>query len=798
MAGDMAPIACEALRGVRAVEVSTGLAAAFAGRILADLGAEVVLVEPGDGSRRRHGGRLRPEFVYFDAGKRSRVLDPNAAAGRADLTALIDASDVVVTDDPRLAREHASRADGSGAPGPVITVVTPFGTTGPYADYASTHLVQCAMGAWAAGCGTPDREPLQAGRNLTDAAAGAYAAVATIAALLGRDRDGLGDLVDVSIWESAITCAFCPTLLYEYRGDLPTQNSAVATGPSFHIPCRGGYVGVNVLTDAQWETTCLFIERADLLEDPRFATAVSRAQHAAEIEQLLRAALAERDAVEVFRTAQEWRLPYGLVVTPSQALQLEPHDARRFLEPVTLPDDGREVRIPRLPFVMSATPPRVSAPPRLGDADPAVDVRAPASAAPAPSRQRTSPPLAGVRIVDFTAFQAGPMATLMAADLGADVIKIEAVQRMDGWRGIGRGDVRPWEASGPFHWANRGKRGITLNLNDERGLALVRRLIAQADVVVENFTPRVMRQYGLDYPRLSAEHPSLVMVSMPGYGTTGPWSEYASFAYPAEQLSTISHQTGYADGPPLFTGTPVGDVAAALMAATAMLAAIRHQQRTGVGQHIDVSQLEAATSFTGEALIAAQLFGDERTRQGNDHPDMAPHGTYPCRGGRWLAIACRNDDDWERLVRSLDDSTRARCAPAWSTADGRRAARRDIDALLASWTRAHDAAELMHQLQAAGVPAGVVMNGADLLADEHLWARGFFVEHHGIETGVTHCPAQPFRYATTPMAPPRRAPRLGEHTREVLQGLLGVTDGELDELERDHVIGTEPLRVSAI
>jgi crotonobetainyl-CoA:carnitine CoA-transferase CaiB-like acyl-CoA transferase len=445
---------------------------------------------------------------------------------------------------------------------------------------------------------------------------------------------------------------------------------------------------------------------------------------------------------------------------------------------------------------MSATPPRVEAPPSLDNGAGGTPLSE--TTKHTPTRAPRLAPLDGVRVVDFTAFQAGPMATLIAADLGAEVIKIESVQRVDGWRGIGRGQVRPWEASGPFHWANRGKRGITLNLGDPRGVGLVRRLIDQADVVVENFTPRVMREHQLDFEHLSAEHPELIMVSMPGYGTTGPWSEYASFAYPAEQLSTISHQTGYAGGPPLFTGTPVGDVAAALMASTAMLAAIRHQRFTGSGQHIDVSQLEAATSFTGEALLAAQLLGDERTRRGNDDPATAPHGMYPCRRGRWVAIVCRDDAEWTRLVACLDNACRDRCAASWAYAEDRLTARQDIDEVVASWTKHYEADDVMHLLQQAGVPAGVVMNGADLLADEHLRSRRFFVEHHGVESGTTHCPAQPFRFAATPMAPPRNAPRLGEHTREVLGTLLGVADDELDELERDQVIGTEPLRTSAI
>ena len=253
----------------------------------------------------------------------------------------------------------------------------------------------------------------------------------------------------------------------------------------------------------------------------------------------------------------------------------------------------------------------------------------------------------------MTMFQAGPMVTLMASDLGADVIKIEAIQRLDGWRGSGTGGGRPWENSGLFNWVNRGKRGITLNLTDPRGPALVRQLVATADAVVENFTPRVMGNFGLDYKSLRAITPDLVMLSMPGFGGTGSWRDYAVFAWTTEQMSTICHLTGYEDGGPMLTGTTCGDPLAGLMGAVALLSALHHRRLTGEGQHVDLSQVEACTSFMGDLLIEAQLTHADPGRHGNRSTTMAPHGIYPCRDDRWVAVACRDDEEWRALATAM-------------------------------------------------------------------------------------------------------------------------------------------------
>ena len=385
-------------------------------------------------------------------------------------------------------------------------------------------------------------------------------------------------------------------------------------------------------------------------------------------------------------------------------------------------------------------------------------------------------------------FMSGPLATQIAADLGADVVKIEAVQRLDGWRGVGRGGLRPWENSLLFNWLNRGKRGITLNLGDSRGADLFRRLVASADVVIENYTPRVMHNFGLGYEQLRAIKPDLVMLSMPGFGTAGSCRDFAAFAWTTEQMSTITHLTGYPDDGPLFTGTTFGDPLAGLMGAVAMVAALNHRRRTGEGQFIDLSQVEASTAFVGETLIEAQLGATDPGRVGNASRTHAPHGNYPCADDRWIAIACADDADWAAAWSELGQGPLP-----FATAGERHGDPAALDALVASATATRDAFDLMHRLQVAGVAASVVMNGRDLLADEHL--ASWFLEHDRAELGVLRHPGPAYHLRDGTVPAPRRAPYLGEHNEEILGGELGVPETELAALRRDDVIGHAPVGV---
>jgi crotonobetainyl-CoA:carnitine CoA-transferase CaiB-like acyl-CoA transferase len=416
-------------------------------------------------------------------------------------------------------------------------------------------------------------------------------------------------------------------------------------------------------------------------------------------------------------------------------------------------------------------------------------------------------PLRGVRILEPAQAYAVPHGTRLLAALGAEVIKIESRARPDTARVWPFPDNRPgrefWNQSGIFHEPNRNKLGTTIDLASAGGKALFLRLVAVADVVAENFTPRVMRQFGLGCERLRSEKPDLIMVSSTGYGHSGPWTNYSAWGSSLEPTTGLSELTGYADGPPRRAGIAYTDMPAALVAATAVLAALRHRALTGEGQWIDLAQYEVGVTMIGEAVLDYELNGRVQTRIGNRHPTRAPQGVYPCRPPSpaandtgWLALSVGSDREWRSLCRVIG-------APAlatdrrFATVVARRHRADEIDARVAAWTCAQDARAAAASLQDAGVAASAVFTNKDLLTDRHLAARGFFAPvvygPASERMGTRPYPDLPFRFEPAPEHGRRPAPRLGEHNDYVFGELLGLGRAELAALRDAGVIGEAPL-----
>ena len=809
------------LAGLRVLDISEGVAAPFCAKLLGDLGADVVKVERpegGDWARGRGpfpGGVLDREqsaaFFYFNTSKRGVTLDSATAEGRELLGRLVRRFDVVVSGETE--GELAARGIGfeqlrSWDERVILTTVTGFGSDGPHAGWSWGHLIACAVGGWARTCGLGDREPLQAGGAITETLTGAFAASATLLAVLGRKAHGHGEHVDVSAQEAVLAGALFPTLRYEYTGEIPERNSEFGPGPSFILPTREGYIGVNVLTAAQWELMCQFMGRPDIAENPRYAGR-ERLRWAAEIGEMFEEALGDRSAEEMFHEGETWRVPFGLVPSMAEMLEMPPHVERGFFVDLEHPVAGT-VAVPGVSYKSTATESRPYRPPLLGEHNDEVIAELAASEAEERATSEAAVvadgevpgPLAGLRILDLSMFFSGPLAMQISGDAGADVIKVESVQRIDGWRGAMSFDVeRPWERSPNFNWVNRSKRGITLNLTDERGAEILKRLVAEADVLIENYTPRVMGNFGLDYETLRAINPRLVMMSMPGFGADVSWRDYVAFGMSTEQMAGISHLTGYAGERPIFTGMNGGDPFVGVIAANALFAALYHREQTGEGQHIDLSQVESCTLFVGDAVTGWTLAGHDPERVGNLHPTHAPHGTYPCADDRWIAIDCQSDAQWATLAGLIGKPEWASAGSPYATAAGRLDGRAEIDAAIGEWTRAQSTSkgqiELAEELQASGVAAGAVLSGPELLADPQLASRGGFLEQDRPEIGMKHYPNQPYRFRFAKSPPNRRSPLLGEHTNEVLSEVLGMSEAELAELERDDVTGTVPIAARA-
>ncbi|MEV3964198.1 CoA transferase [Nocardia sp. NPDC050193] len=408
------------------------------------------------------------------------------------------------------------------------------------------------------------------------------------------------------------------------------------------------------------------------------------------------------------------------------------------------------------------------------------------------------PILTGLKVADFTMGWAGPLLTQLLADHGAEVVKIESCSRVDWWRtsralfAEGSEELDHYWEQGPlFNAVNSNKMGITLDLDQPRGRELALDLIARADLVVENFTPRVMKNLGFDYATLSSGHSDLIMVSMPGFGTGGPWADYKATAFITESLAGVSARCGYSGSGPSLISTSFADPNAGVIGALSVLMALRHRRRTGVGQHIEVAQTEALTPHLGTELMDLVMNGARPRRLGNHREGGGPRGVYPVRGAdRWIAIDIETDSQWDHLARliGLDEAERK----AWCTGEGRFADRARVDARVGEWTRAADGPDLERHLQGAGVPAGRVQDAADLRADPHLAATGFFHTLDRKYVGAQSYPGPPVRLSRTPATRRMPAPLLGEHNTYVLGTLLGLPVGEISALESAGVIGTEP------
>jgi len=405
-------------------------------------------------------------------------------------------------------------------------------------------------------------------------------------------------------------------------------------------------------------------------------------------------------------------------------------------------------------------------------------------------------PLSGVRIIEPGQVWALPYAISPLAAYGAEVIKLESAVRPDSSRGSPQPDSQvgdqPWNNGGMYHEANRNKLGISLDLNTDRGKELFKELVSVSDVVAQNFPPRVMRNFGLDYPELRKIKPDIIVLDSTAYGSSGPWENYIGYGSSLQAVTGLTYLTGYEDSGPVQGGILFNDTLGALNATYAILLALAHRERTGQGQWIDLSQYEAGVAHLGEAFMEYEMNGVAPTRRGNSHPDYAPYGLYLCAGDDgWVSITVTSDAEWANFVRAVGEAWASK--RDWETAESRLSQRKSLDEAIGRWTSDKDKHEVMHLLQSGGVACGAVYNTRDIATDAHHADRGFFeISHHPEPVGSRPHSAPLFGLTGVDRPPDRLAPRFGEANRKVFQELLGRTDREYDELMDQQVISDVP------
>ena len=404
-------------------------------------------------------------------------------------------------------------------------------------------------------------------------------------------------------------------------------------------------------------------------------------------------------------------------------------------------------------------------------------------------------PLHGVRVLDLTMAWAGPYATRLLADMGAEVIKVESVNNWDlirSFTGQRPTVERVWDKSPYFNHLNRNKYGCVLDLSGEKGRDLFLRLVELSDVVMENFRAEVMDSLRLGYDTLSQTKPEVIVVCMPGHGRTGPERDFVAYGTNVEQLSGLCHLTGYADGPPQKTGISYGDPMAGIAAAGAVAMALWDRRRTGRGQYIEVAQRENLINVIGEHIVGYSMSGREPPRRGNRHSSMAPHGCYRCRGDdQWVTIACEDDRQFAALCGAMGrpelalDGRFADVVSRYRNQDA-------LDGLVSEWTGERTNEEAAEALQAAGVPASPVLSAPEVFKEPHLRARGFYESVSHSVAGVWEVEGPHWRMSESPGRVRLPAPAFGEHNGYVFGELLGLSEEEIAALEREGITGSTP------
>ena len=634
----------------------------------------------------------------------------------------------------------------------VVVNISPFGLSGPRAEWRGCNLVAAATGGMVYVNGWPDEPPLQPLGLQAYHAAGIHGAIGALLALRARDRDGRGQLVDISLQESAVAALEHVTGLYREGGVVARRSGTLHWTRAFRtVPARDGEVLATHMGD--WDALREWIA-ADIggsdLSDDRWNSLTYRREHCEELFEAIARWSVRYDASDLVEQAQQRRIPFAPVHTLDQAAQHPQLKARGYFDfPLSL--GFRE-----LPPAPNTRPPTLTPDPR----PPALTPDPwPLTPDPRPS------PLEGIRILDLTWVVAGPVATRVLADHGAEVIKIEHPRTAT--PGPRRG--------GLYGNLNRGKQSVVLDLGTAAGLDALRRLIAASDVMIDNFSPRVLVNWGLDDEALRAIQPRLTVMHMSGFGRDGPLRDWVSYGPSLQaQLGFTAHMR-HPGGRPSGWGYSYSDMVSGYMAALAVIAALR----AGGGQHIDLSQLEVLASVIGPALSAAVAGETSDAAIGNRSQEgpIAPHGIYRCRDAddsqrdRWCAIAAADDAQWRALAGEID--------PAWlrderfADAASRQRHAAELDRAIAEWTSVRQVESVVDILQEDGVGCGVVADAVDLLRDDpHLRNRGAWREVPTAEGTSVELDASPIRLAATPAAIRAPGPLLGEHTTAVLDRVL--------------------------
>lgn len=794
------------LRGVRVLECGDTIATAYAGRILTDLGADVVVVEAVDGHPLRRIGPLLPSgderersasFACFAAGKRSIALDVRAPDAGRRLALLAASADVVLrstVDGTDWLGDAELDAVCAQHPHLVVADVSTFGRVGQPAPHPTSDLLALAAGGLlsvnSTQPGDPDGTPLRYRGELSMVHSGAAGGLAIVGALMDRARTGAGQHIDVSA--QAVTMSIMATAFptFTYTGLVASHEGRRGVEPWGFFRCRDGMVLLQVTEDRQW------VALGKILGDPEwaaleiFATTAERIEASDALDLFLEPAIAEWDAADFLAACHEGGVAAARIHTAADLLHWEHAVARQSYRGVTVDAGGGSapldvlVPVPGWRYRFSEAPDGWCAP-RLGSSG---DGTAPVWPEHESLPLRTAPtndgPLSGVRVVDLTWVWAGPYAAMQLAHLGAEVVKVESSSRLDVTRQLG-----PWldgepgpNRSGYFNQYNLGKQGMLLDLKSERGLQVLRDLLLQADVVIDNMSVGALDRLGFSYDELRRLNPRIVAVSMTGFGETGPESDRMAYGSLIDAMSGVASSNGPPGGGPTDFVMSLPDPTAGVHAAIATVAALLRARATGIGERVECSMLEASVAAFPWPILYQGLTGDGPPVEGNRDERRAPHDVYRCIGDyQWVAVSVEDDAQFAGLCRAIGSPELAH-DDRYATLAARREHADSLDDLIGAWTNRMHAEDAANALRSRGVPAEAVLHIDGAYADERQRARHLFVELPHPEVGDRPLCGPPWQASRSRMSATTGAPCLGQHTRSVLGSWLGLSSTEIDGL----------------
>jgi crotonobetainyl-CoA:carnitine CoA-transferase CaiB-like acyl-CoA transferase len=793
-----------ALGHLRVVELGD-MPASYATRLLADLGADVIKVEPQGGDPNRllppfAGNNEHPErsltFVNANTNKRSIVLDLENRAADREIFARLLASAHLFVEGTLLGwleklgfTDERFRKDFSAL---VIVSLTPFGRTGPYRHFKGSDAIANASGGFLYGQGDDKRGQCTAPSHLAYQVAACVAATLGLAGVRHARETGAGQRVDMSLQEALTFTNSSSVARYILENRLerrPGANAYGGAGTNIYRCKDGRYVHFTTNMPHMWKEFAQNWMTDPALAGSEWESPRYRDAHSEQVAKAFAEFIGQFTADEFANEAQRRHLAAAPLNTIGEFVECEQLRSREWLQEIEHPVIGR-YRAPGFPMRLSLTPMRVRRPAPLLDQHrkeilAELERSTPHSNTPAVVNDRAHQPmLAGLRMADLTQQYAGPLGTALLAYYGMEVVKIETAV------------VPSKERESAAHAdMNRAKLGCTINLRHAEGKELFKQLVAKSDVVVDNFSSGVLERLGFSFDALQEINPRIVQAVMPGWGLTGPLKSWVAWGWQLLAYTGIMRLWGYPDSP-MESRCKIAwpDRVGAVTMTLGVLAAIEYQQRTGQGQFIEAGMLEAQGAMMGPAILDYTVNGNEWDALGYREilgEPYAPYGVYPCRGDdAWIIIACASDEEWQSMIRLIGKSTSSSWAAdeKFATESGRKEQRNELDRNLSQWTAKYTSRQVFRLLQESGVAAGMPMSGEDLYFDIHLRERGHIVETDGQPWGkMSHhgLPGIPYLSAASAARP---APWIGAHNDYVFGKILGLSPERIEELKKAEAI----------